>query len=222
LLQIFQYFLWAAQLLMNQTRAAVSSMVASFPNYEVVMTGHSLGGSLAVLLGYDLVQAGVVKKPPTVYTFGQPRTGSFEFASAVMATLPNCYRLTHYQDLVAHLPPCPTDWGLCVARTPANGTLWTYHHQTEVFYPQEAMPSAFTSATGNYKTCTGTPAGEDAACSDGLPWTLSIDDHKVYFTVPVGTYCPESVINIAMREAEAKSRGEWETSHPISPGDRPV
>jgi predicted lipase len=91
------------------------------------VTGHSLGGALAILAAYDLVDQHIATRP-LVYTFGQPRTGNYAFATSVMATVPDVYRLTHYRDIVAHLPPCNTTFDIlrlasvCTAGNPDKGT----------------------------------------------------------------------------------------------------
>jgi hypothetical protein len=154
------------------------------------VTGHSLGGSIATLAAYDLVLQNIATRP-LVYTFGEPRTGNKAFATAVMSKIPDVFRLVHYRDMVAHLPPCNTTFDLfklanvCTGGDPAKG-FWNYHHGTEIWYGQEYMPNAFTNSAGQFKSCSGTPTGEDNSCSDGLLWKTSIDNHKSYFNISIG------------------------------------
>jgi triacylglycerol lipase len=58
--------------------AEVSRLSALFPDYQVKVTGHSLGASLAQLTGMRLTQAGV---NTYMINFGSPRTGDKDFAT---------------------------------------------------------------------------------------------------------------------------------------------
>jgi triacylglycerol lipase len=68
------------------------------------ITGHSLGGALAVLCA---AQAVFVSKIDVqgVYTFGQPRVGNKAFADAVSAKLGSgVYRFVNHRDIVPRVP----------------------------------------------------------------------------------------------------------------------
>lgn len=68
------------------------------------MTGHSLGGALAVLCA---AQALFVSRIPVqgVYTFGQPRVGTKEFAAAVNERLGSgIFRFVNDRDIVPRVP----------------------------------------------------------------------------------------------------------------------
>jgi triacylglycerol lipase len=68
------------------------------------ITGHSLGGALAVLCA---AQALFVSKVPVqgVYTFGQPRVGTKDFADAVNAKLGSgIFRFVNDRDIVPRVP----------------------------------------------------------------------------------------------------------------------
>jgi hypothetical protein len=69
----------------------------------IYVTGHSLGGALAVLCALELVRE---KIPVTgVYTFGQPRVGNRAFADLYDARLADrTWRLVNANDLVPRLP----------------------------------------------------------------------------------------------------------------------
>jgi predicted lipase len=71
-----------------------------------VVTGHSLGGSIAALCALDLVLSDVVSSNSlTLYTFGEPRVGNPAFAAAMDKFVPRSYRVVHSADLVPHVPP---------------------------------------------------------------------------------------------------------------------
>lgn len=56
---------------------------------KLYITGHSLGGVLASLLGYRLVKEGVCNSSPIQYVYGCPPVGEFAFAMAFSADISN-------------------------------------------------------------------------------------------------------------------------------------
>ncbi|EPB66337.1 triacylglycerol lipase, partial [Ancylostoma ceylanicum] len=101
----------------NGMKADFKALREKYPDYEVWMTGHSLGGAIASLaasymVGTRLVNQTMVK----LLTFGQPR---IEFA----------YRVVRWRDLVPQIP---------------SRDMYGYHHQgTEVFYTTSMYPRQF-------------------------------------------------------------------------------
>jgi hypothetical protein len=71
---------------------------------RVFVTGHSLGGALAVLSGPDLAVNTAAKKIPTLLTFGGPRAGLLGFHRFFNALIPICYRVVAAGDAVPHVP----------------------------------------------------------------------------------------------------------------------
>ena len=70
---------------------------------HVWVTGHSLGGALAVLASARLKRKGISSH---VYTFGQPRVGFREFAERFEGELPGrLWRFINQSDIVARVPP---------------------------------------------------------------------------------------------------------------------
>lgn len=93
------------------------SAATAYPMEALYMTGHSLGGAMAALLGVMTVSepqytdlAGCLRG---IYTFGQPMIGNGGFARAASALrLPGTgtlgdatFRYVHRRDVVPHLPP---------------------------------------------------------------------------------------------------------------------
>jgi len=71
----------------------------------VLVTGHSMGGALAVIAADDFL-AEKKLRPTAVYGFGIPRVGDEDFAKRYNDTLGNTtYRLVHGDDIVATVPP---------------------------------------------------------------------------------------------------------------------
>ncbi len=122
------------------------------------MTGHGLGGALAVIAATDIKQ--LYQNADAVYTFGQPRVGNDQFASYYSKTVPETYRIINYADIVPHLPA-----------TSAGYT----HSSTEEWY-QSGMSSS------SFKTC----EGESSSCSNSLPpssWSVSDNNINNYINI---------------------------------------
>jgi hypothetical protein len=91
---------------------------AFFPDYQLTLVGHSLGGAVAALAGLDLLARGY---DPQITTFGEPRTGNAALAKYVDSrfelngdvpendTRLQYRRVTHIDDPVPLLPL--SEWG---------------------------------------------------------------------------------------------------------------
>ena len=89
-------------------------------DYEVWVTGHSLGGAMAALAATSISKSGYMSSDKIkLITFGEPRVGNSDFAAAVDKLVPYTFRVIHALDLVAHFPP--------------KGKMGYYHHKTEIW-----------------------------------------------------------------------------------------
>lgn len=70
---------------------------------SVYITGHSLGGAVAVLAAVDLNQMGIPIQ--AIYTFGQPRVGNSNFADYLNSKFPQLHRVIDNSDPIPHNPP---------------------------------------------------------------------------------------------------------------------
>lgn len=71
----------------------------------IYVTGHSLGGALAILAGKVLATGGEEGedfKPQLVISFGAPKVGDTRFVSTYGVTL---LRFVHNEDIIPHVPP---------------------------------------------------------------------------------------------------------------------
>ncbi|KAL6738097.1 triacylglycerol lipase [Ancylostoma duodenale] len=149
----------------NGMRADFKALREKYPDYEVWMTGHSLGGAIASLaasyvVGTKMVNQTMVK----LLTFGQPRVGDWEFADMHDEQIKFAYRVVRWRDLVPQIP---------------SSDFYGYYHQgTEVFYTTSMYPRQFVICE---------PRGENKECSATI-WSTSIDDHLVYFGKTVSEY----------------------------------
>lgn len=88
---------------LREAMPAIRTLVARMGK-PVFVTGHSLGGALAVLAAQDLARNGASVK--AVYTFGMPRPGDPAFAAAYDLRLGQItYRLAHGDDIVPTIAP---------------------------------------------------------------------------------------------------------------------
>ena len=80
----------------GELEGVVDECVKQYDIKEVLFTGHSLGGALAV------VAAARSKYVGEVYTYGQPRVGNPKYAKQVKSKV---YRFVNNNDVVPKIPP---------------------------------------------------------------------------------------------------------------------
>lgn len=137
----------------------VEKLRASYPNFPIKVTGHSLGASGATVAAMDLI-TNLKLSNMALTTFGEPRTGNPAFAKAVMAAFPAKMRVVNYKDCVPHLPPIEK---------------FDYMHDAFEVYESP-------SGGGNFTVCND--SGEDPNCSD--QWgdlKLNCENHLEYFGI---------------------------------------
>ena len=89
-------------------RERILGYVAQHPDKDIYVTGHSLGGALAVLNGFDI--AVHTQRPVTVFTFGQPRVGGDKFREAYEELVPDSYRVVVDGDPIPRVPGMLIDY----------------------------------------------------------------------------------------------------------------
>ncbi|KAH6655776.1 Alpha/Beta hydrolase protein [Truncatella angustata] len=80
--------------------------IEDYPSYNITVTGHSLGGAVATLLGVyareEFPDVGAID----IYTYGSPRVGNLPLLTYVHNQPGGReYRLTHFDDVFPRLPP---------------------------------------------------------------------------------------------------------------------
>lgn len=89
----------------TQTSSTIISYLkkamASYPGYEVIISGHSLGAALASFLSLQLNEEGITNR---LFNYGCPRLGDTAFADYASTVLKTKYRVTHHKDMVPHAP----------------------------------------------------------------------------------------------------------------------
>lgn len=173
----------------KELRGAMIFGMRSLNCTGVTVTGHSLGGALASLAVMELrgnpaLNVWVRK----VYTFGKPRVGNLAYATAWMAAAakqgarPASWRVVHYNDPVARLPP-------------AIPGLTYVHEMHEVWYTARGSTAYRECETNKWKLVN---SYEDSTCSRSTPLVDCINlDHVTYLN-----------LTFAHKEMEKKCTGK--------------
>ncbi|KAL2074861.1 hypothetical protein VTL71DRAFT_8640 [Oculimacula yallundae] len=140
------------------TERAVQAARAKYPDYGLIITGHSLGGAVATIAAAYLRQLGY---PCDVYSFGSPRVGNQVFADYFNWQAGAHYRVTHTDD------PAP--------RFPGRG-LKFYHTGTE-FWLSTGGAKTINYDIPDIKVCPGTQNGDCNASTGNILFSA----HSYYF-----------------------------------------
>jgi predicted lipase len=74
---------------------------------RIFVTGHSLGGAVAVLCGFDIVQRMKLGITPELHIFAGPRVAAPDFAASFQSVVKTCERVVNFMDVVPQLPLPP-------------------------------------------------------------------------------------------------------------------
>ncbi|KAH8911216.1 alpha/beta-hydrolase [Coniochaeta sp. PMI_546] len=157
------YLAWLSVL--DQVQSLVNTQMTALSSYNLIITGHSLGASLATLTA---AQLSIAYSNLTVYTYGEPRTGNPAFARFLDATFTTStvdttrfYRVTHEDDGIVVEPPL------------SDG----YMHQSLELWSRDPPSPANTYICG----------GETLDCAAGLNGSGINLAHVTYFGRVTGT-----------------------------------
>lgn len=117
--------------------------VVSEPDAELVLTGHSLGGAAATLLGERLVSLGFPKEKLQVITFGAPAIGNAVFADTYGESI-NLLRITNSND------PIPGGLQTFFGGYKQFGEQHKYELSTKISSLQHAMAMYFDYSVSEY------------------------------------------------------------------------
>ncbi|KAJ9469470.1 Phospholipase A1-Igamma1 [Diplonema papillatum] len=108
------YHVWN-DILKEDVMREVSRLADEREVKRILITGHSLGGALAVLAGWDLARWVNENYEPdpygspgvkiVLYNFGCPRVGNTRFATAFRQAVPDAFRVVNDGDVVCSTPP---------------------------------------------------------------------------------------------------------------------
>lgn len=163
----------------------IKDLIHWYPNYTVKLTGHSLGGAVASISSAMLVKEKILRPDQLLlYTFGMPRAGNKEYAHAHSKLVPNSWRVVRDGDQITKLPSCK--FGLCLFRKP-------HHHGKQVLYSGSKMEKNSEHIVCNENDATHSECKEQKRRKRNLIKNLS-KRHRVYFDIPMGTYCRDHVL----------------------------
>ncbi|OQS00692.1 lipase [Thraustotheca clavata] len=154
---VHQGFFWVYESIGKELITALNQVRKEYPKAPIVMTGHSLGAAIAAIATIDLHEQYNISIEQLV-TFGEPRVGTKGFVEYLLKTVPYLARITHWRDLVPHVP---FRW------------LGYLHGAQEIWYSEDSSV---------YKLC-DPHDGEDARCNNQFRTTASIADHLVYLNI---------------------------------------
>ena len=98
------------------------------PNIPCYITGHSLGGAMAILMAIDLALNFEDLRPQLrIYCYGTPRVGDPTFARFYSDLVPNTYRIVNQADSTWLLPPIQLKDSVYLHL----GQTWSFIYQTK-------------------------------------------------------------------------------------------
>ena len=146
----------------HEIKSQVQLILGKYRDAQIHVTGHSLGGAMAVVAALDLKST--FGKVDHLYTFGQPRVGNQHFADYLASEIASGYRVVHYADIVPHVPPLD---------------MLDYRHGgAQIWYTEDMQ---------TYQVCTA----EDPKCMDSLPeskWSANDHDSHTYAKLPASIF----------------------------------
>jgi len=163
--------------LREQVLAALAVYRQDHPTAVLHLTGHSLGGALAVFAALELIHT-LGLRVDMLYTFGQPRIGNVAFQEFLQASLEasSCahFRVTHHRDPVPHLPPS----------LPPSHSYGFRHEPQEVYYPcgsgrgLDGWSSSSSSSSSSSNRSSSISSGDDESCAFVLCDPLEGEDPR--------------------------------------------
>ena len=106
------------------------------PNIPCYITGHSLGGAMAILAAFDLAyDFSQFRQQIQMYSYASPRVGNPNFAQSFNDLVPNSYRIVNYADSTWLLPPTQFNESIYFH----VGQAWSFVNQTGDLNPNHQL-----------------------------------------------------------------------------------
>ena len=117
----------------EQITIELKDLLMKYPDYDIYITGHSLGAALSTLYGYEISKE--IPNKITVVSFASPRVGNTPFKTA-FDSQPNLthYRITNKRDIVTAAPNINfTHVGINITLTDSKYTIF-YNYDYPWYY----------------------------------------------------------------------------------------
>ena len=149
--------------LKNEIYNKLNELSIKYKTKDLLITGHSSGGAIATTMTFDILYDTNYNMNYLI-TFGSPRVGNEEFVKQFNKYNIYSNRITHYYDMVPHVPPEKINY---------------LHISQEIWYNEDNT---------NYIICNDTNNIEDNKCSDSCaPFKcISTSDHLNYLNISMG------------------------------------
>ena len=158
-------FYQSYQAIYQEVVKAIVDTTYKYKTNQIMLTGHSLGG-ISTLLAIDLKNNYPDYHITSLVTFGSPRMGNSEFVKMFRELDINSIRVTHYYDMVPHVP---------------EERFGYQHIPSEIWYNEDN--TKFINCDDN-----SINSKEDDTCSNSCSplHCTSINDHLTYLNVKMG------------------------------------
>ena len=157
----YEQMMYNYKLILN----CLNELSKQYDTKKIILTGHSSGAATSTLMAFNL-EIDYYKHQYEMYsliTFGSPRIGNLEFVNLFKNYNFISYRITHYNDIVPHLP---------------LESLGYNHIPQEVWYNEDNT---------KYKICNDYYIEDDECSNSCYPLNCdSISDHKYYLNITFG------------------------------------
>lgn len=118
------------------------------PAIPCYITGHSLGGAMAVLAALDLaLNFSNLKDNIRMYSYAAPRVGNPTFAQFYSDFVPNSYRVVNQADSTWLLPPTKVDNSIYLH----TGQSWSFIYQTGNLNPNHQLAAYQTAINQEFE-----------------------------------------------------------------------
>ena len=147
-------------------------LAKKYGTHDILITGHSLGAAMATLMTYEVSTSIPIYTVTHLITFGSPRVGNPEFVQSFNHHYSNVYyRITHYYDMVPHVP---------------EEFMGYLHISNEIWYNED----------NTYFTICDDYNREDKKCSNSCSpvHCTSTSDHLYYLNVTMGSDTSNCII----------------------------
>lgn len=148
----------------NELLDNLSILSNKYNTTNLSITGHSSGAAMATIMSYDFLKLYPKYNISYLIQFGSPRVGNLEFVEDFNKYNITSYRITHYYDMVPHVP---------------EEFLGFRHISNEIWYNED---------NSEYKICDDYNGVEDNTCSNSCSplHCTSTSDHLYYLNITMG------------------------------------